>query len=104
MVTPTGLESSCRAGVSSLHVVTDAAAPGSKQPPDASGSVATELDAADDGEPPSTLPEPTADLFIAAGAIVAERTARGRADRAQVEAILRRAAEQAGRLLHAGVV
>jgi len=48
-----------------------------------------------------TLPAPTADLFIQAGAIAAERAARGRDSntRAEVEAILRRAAEQAGRLL-----
>jgi len=49
------------------------------------------------------LPPPTADLFITSGAIVAERAARGRADRSQVEAILRRAAEQAGRLIGAEV-
>jgi hypothetical protein len=40
-----------------------------------------------------------ADLFIQAGAIVAERAARGQAGRGEVEAILRRAAEQAARTL-----
>jgi hypothetical protein len=39
-----------------------------------------------------------ADIFISAGAIVAEHAARRQTDRGQVEAILRRAAEQAGRL------
>jgi len=49
----------------------------------------------------ATLPAPTADLFIQAGAIAAERAARGRnsTSSAEVESILRRAAEQAGRLL-----
>ena len=48
-----------------------------------------------------TLPSLTADLFILAGAIAAERAARGPHSftRGEVEAILRRAAEQAGRLL-----
>jgi hypothetical protein len=44
------------------------------------------------------LPPPTADLFITAGAIVAERAARGRADRGQVETALRRAVDQAAAL------
>jgi hypothetical protein len=53
-----------------------------------------------------TLPAPTADLYIQAGAIAAERAARGRdsTTRAEVEAILRRAAEQAGRLLNPNTV
>jgi len=50
------------------------------------------------------LPAPSTDLFISAGAIVAERAARGRASRADVESILRHAAAQAGRLLVAGEV
>jgi hypothetical protein len=47
----------------------------------------------------SELPPVDAELFIEAGAIVAERAARGAASRGEVEAILRRASEQAGRLL-----
>ena len=48
-----------------------------------------------------TLPSLTADIFIQAGAIAAARAARGpdSATRGEVETILRRAAEQAGRLL-----
>jgi len=45
------------------------------------------------------LPPPPAGLFISAGAIVAERAVRGGSDGAHVEAILRRAVEQAGRIL-----
>jgi hypothetical protein len=49
----------------------------------------------DDGEAPPALPTPTAELFITAGAIVAERAARGRAERFKVEEIIRRAVDQA---------
>jgi hypothetical protein len=104
MVTPTGLESAGRRVVSRLEEVPDGAAESSTQRPDASRSVATEPDATEDGEPSLGLPTPAADLFIRAGAIVAERAARGRASRAQVEGILGRAAAQAGRLLAAGEV
>lgn len=44
------------------------------------------------------LPPPPADLFIAAGAIVAERAARGGASRGRVEDIIRRAVDQASAL------
>jgi hypothetical protein len=50
-------------------------------------------------ELPSTLPAPGAELFIRAGAIVAERAVRGGGSRAEVEAILRRASDQAARLI-----
>jgi hypothetical protein len=45
--------------------------------------------------PESCLTLGTAELFITAGAIVAERAARGRADRFKVEQIIRRAVDQA---------
>ena len=53
-----------------------------------------------------TLPALTSDIFIQAGAIAAERAARERdsTTRAEVEAILRRAAEQAGWLLNPNTV
>jgi trimethylamine:corrinoid methyltransferase-like protein len=41
------------------------------------------------------LPPVAADLFISAGAIVAERAARGCEPRSRVEEILRRAVDQA---------
>jgi hypothetical protein len=44
------------------------------------------------------LPAPPADLFIAAGAIVAERAAHDGASRSRVEDILRRAGDQAAAL------
>jgi len=61
--------------------------------------VAPELDAWTAGglraELPSTLPGPTAELFIRAGAIVAERALSDAGSRVEVEAILRRASDQA---------
>jgi hypothetical protein len=53
-------------------------------------------------ELPSTLPAPGAEFFIRAGAIVAERLATASRNPALVDAALRRAAQQAGQLLHAG--
>jgi integrase len=50
------------------------------------------------GRPGEPLPPPTADMFITAGAIVAERAARGAAPRSAVEEILRRAVNQAAAL------
>ncbi len=47
------------------------------------------------------LPRPPADLFIAAGAIAAERAARGGASRRRIEDILRRAVDQAAVLREA---
>jgi len=47
------------------------------------------------------LPRPPADLFIAAGAIAAERAARGGASRGRIEDILRRAVDQAAVLREA---
>jgi hypothetical protein len=44
---------------------------------------------------PREPPPPTADLFISAGAIIAERAARGAASRSRIEEILRRAVDQA---------
>jgi hypothetical protein len=45
------------------------------------------------------LPAPGAELFLQAGAIVAERAVRGAGSRFEVEAILRRASDQAALLL-----
>ncbi len=42
-----------------------------------------------------TLPAPTVDLFVTAGAVCAERAARGKGSRVHMEDILRRAASQA---------
>jgi hypothetical protein len=44
------------------------------------------------------LPDVSPDLFIAAGAIAAERAARGAGPRSRVEDILRRAVDQAAAL------
>jgi hypothetical protein len=48
--------------------------------------------------PQVAIPEPTPDIFIAAGAIAAERAARGGGSRSRVEEILRRAVDQAAAL------
>ena len=60
---------------------------------------APELDAWTAGglraELPSTLPAPGAELFIRAGAIVAERALSDAGSRVAVEVILRRASDQA---------
>ena len=48
--------------------------------------------------PDAPLASLTPDLFIAAGAIASERTARGGATRSRVEEILRRAVDQAAAL------
>ncbi len=98
MVTPTGLESGVFQVLSRLNTVADEAPQGSTRPPDASGRVATGLHGGDSREPEPALPEPTQDLFIAAGAIAAECAARGHAPRVQVEEILRRAVDQAAAL------
>ena len=47
---------------------------------------------------PRALPAPTADLFVTAGAIAAERAAQCGAPRSRVEEILRRAVDQAAAL------
>jgi hypothetical protein len=70
----------------------------STQPSDASGPVETELEEGDSGEPPLPLPSPTTELFITAGAIVAERASSGGAPRSRVEDMLRRAIDQAASL------
>jgi hypothetical protein len=74
------------------------------QPSDASGPVETELEGGDSGEPPLPLPSPTAELFITAGAIAAERAACEGAERSKVENMLRRAIDQATSLRGEGSV
>ncbi len=43
---------------------------------------------------PKPLPEPTTELFVAAGALVAERLERERARPSQIKEVLRRVVEQ----------
>ena len=68
---------------------------GPRNPPDASGRVATARDAGD-VQPP--LPAPSPELFIAAGIAAADGAARTGATRSAVEEILRRAIDQAAAL------
>lgn len=66
------------------------------QPADASGRVGIDPDAGDvRGATTSSLPSPSPDLFIAAGAIVAGRAASAREPRVAVERLLHRAVDQA---------
>jgi hypothetical protein len=53
------------------------------------------LDAGDSQALSPTLPDPSPDLFIAAGVAAAEGAARAGAPRSSVEEILRRAVDQA---------
>ena len=71
---------------------------GPRNPPDASGRIATEPDAGDVQRLSSPLPAPAPELFIAAGAAAADGAARTGATRSAVEEILRRAVDQAAAL------
>jgi hypothetical protein len=71
---------------------------GSTRPADASGRVATWIHEGDDHGDPPPLPALTAELFITAGAIAADRAAREHAARSKVEEILRRAVDHAAAL------
>ena len=56
--------------------------------------MSTEADGYDGNAEPKPLPEPTADLFVAAGALVTERLTRERAGPSQVKEVLQRVVEQ----------
>lgn len=73
---------------------------GSTRPADASGHVATEPDGGDvqGSAPRLSLPSPSPELFIAAGAIVAGRAASAHQPRSAVDGYLRRAMDQADAL------
>ena len=71
---------------------------GATRPADASVQVRTKHHDDDVQSGSRLLPSPTAEQFIVAGAVVAERASRGRAGRWQVEEILRRAVDQAAAL------
>jgi hypothetical protein len=90
-----GFESAANPVFSRTYDTTEGDARGSTRPADASGRVATELQEGDDRGVPSPLPTPTSELFITAGAIVAEQAARDHAAWIKVQEILRRAVDQA---------
>jgi hypothetical protein len=71
---------------------------GTTRPADASSGVSTEIHENDGRAGPGALPAPTADLFIMAGAVLADRASREHADQTGVEVILRRAVAQAAAL------
>jgi hypothetical protein len=85
MVTPTGLEDVLPDGRSAT--IAAVSSPEGAAPVSATASGA------------SDLPAPTANLFARAGAIVAERAARGGASIDDIERIIARAAAQAARAL-----
>ena len=64
------------------------------RPADASSDVTTRADAHDDNVDTKSLPEPTRELFVAAGALVAKRLACEGANPGQVEEALRRVVDQ----------
>ena len=63
-------------------------------PADASSDVTTKADAHDDNVDTKPLPEPTTELFVAAGALVAERLKGERAGPSQIKEVLQRVVEQ----------
>jgi hypothetical protein len=98
MVTRTGIESGFSPVISSRYGSSESDEKSSTEPSDASGRVATSLQASDVPSTPPPLPAPSPDLFLAAGAVVAEWAARRQETRSRVEEILRRAVEQAAAL------
>jgi hypothetical protein len=64
------------------------------RPADASSDVSTNTNARDVSVDPKPLPEPTTELFVAAGALVAERLERERAGPLQIKEVLQRVVEQ----------
>ncbi len=71
------------------------------RPPDASVQVSTETVAGDSAGAAAGLPSVTADLFLAAGVMLADLATRSLASPAVTEDILRRAVQQAGVLFAA---
>ena len=86
-----GFEPGVTPTFSSLHAGGDLPGEGSTRPPEAPLQGSSEPDTV-------TLPAPTVDLFVTAGAVCAERAARGEGSRVHIEDILRRAASQAAAL------
>jgi len=76
------------------YVATDSDGGGSTRSADASSDVSTHADAHDDSVDAKPLPEPTTDLFVAAGALVTERLERERAGPSQIKEVLQRVVEQ----------
>jgi len=66
----------------------------STPPAEASGCVPNEPEG-ETRKPPPALPAPTPELFLTAGTIVADWAAREHAEYSKVEALLRRAVDQA---------
>ncbi len=93
-----GFEPGVFAGFSRLHETPDLHSRSSTIPADASGRVAIAVHAGDTQERSSPLPDPSPELFIAAGIAVAEGASRAGAPRSAVEEILRRAVDQAAAL------
>ncbi len=90
-----GFESDADCVSSSLYAVPDVPGKVSRWRAEASRHVDTELRGDDNAQSPSALLDPTPDLFISAGAVVADRAAREGAQRSKVEELLRRAVDQA---------
>jgi hypothetical protein len=93
-----GFESQIDPGFSRAYETIDGDNRGSTERSDASRRVPTSPDAGDTREDPAALPSPTPEMFITAGAILAERAARERAEPSTVQEILRRAMDQAAAL------
>jgi hypothetical protein len=92
-----GFESPAFRVVSDTYATPDGDGRGSTRSLDASGRVATDLDASD-AEAVSALPALSPDLFITAGALAANHAAQSRWARSRIEELLRRAVDQAAAL------
>jgi hypothetical protein len=93
-----GFESQIPPVFSRLKTTIEGDIPGSTHDANASASSPSWIDEGDIREPGSPLPAPTGELFISAGALLADRAARDRAAKFRVEEILRRAVDQAAAL------
>jgi len=93
-----GFESAKNPVISGTYECSRSDAEGSREPPEASDRVAKAPEEHRGEWTPSSLPTPSPDLFLVAGAVAADRAALSHAAPADVEQILKRAVEQAAAL------
>jgi hypothetical protein len=91
---PRGIDLTVNAAPSGDNVDTDSDGGGSTRSADASSDVSTVPDPHDEGAGVRPLPAVTTDLFVAAGAQLAQRLKRGNAEPAGLEEVVRRVIDQ----------